>query len=106
MLRRAKGKRFRPRPFRSRPIPRVPWPLGAPHEQGWALLLSAYSRTHCLGVLFAREDLAGFADVLCRLFECAYHVLARDHSYQLAIGPNNRKATVLKACHQLENASQ
>ena len=29
--------------------------------------------------------------VLCRLFERAYHVLARDYSYQLVIGPNNRK---------------
>jgi hypothetical protein len=28
----------------------VPWPPAAPHEQGWALLLSAYSRSHCLGV--------------------------------------------------------
>jgi hypothetical protein len=24
---------------------------------------------------------------LCRLFECAYHVRARNHSYQLVIGP-------------------
>ena len=41
MHRRAKDKRFRPRPFRSRPILRVPWPPGAPHEQEWELLLSA-----------------------------------------------------------------
>ena len=43
---------------------------------------------------------------LCRLFECAYHVLARDHSYQLVIGPDNREATALKAHHQLENSCQ
>ena len=29
--------------------------------------------------------------VLCCLLECPYHVLARDHSHQLAIRPDNRK---------------
>ncbi len=44
--------------------------------------------------------------VLRRLFECAYHVLARDHSYQLAIRCDNRKAAAPKAHHQLENSRQ
>ena len=56
--------------------------------------------------LFARKDLAGFLDVLCRLFERAYHILARDYPCQLAIRPDNRKAAALKAHHQLENSCQ
>ena len=34
--------------------------------------------------------------VLCRLFEGAYHVLARDHSYQLTIGPITGKLRLLR----------
>ena len=104
MHRRAKGKRFRPKLFRSRPTLWVPWPPGAPHERERALLLSAYSRSNCLGVTLARDDLAGFPGVTSRVFECAYHVLARDHPYQLAVRPDNWKAAALKTHHQLENS--
>ncbi len=56
--------------------------------------------------IFARKDLAGFSDVLCRLFERVYHILARDYPCQLAIRPDNRKAATLKAHHQLKDSCQ
>ncbi len=44
--------------------------------------------------------------IMGRLFERAHQVLARDHSQQLAIVLNNRKAAVLKTHHQLKNSCQ